>query len=285
MPILLALASSLLWGTADFLGGTLTRKRSPYVVVGWSQVAGLVLILAAAAVVDRWAVWPDVFLVGAAAGVVGYAGLISFYTALARGTMGVVAPITALGAVVPVVFGLVDGEKPSAVQGAGVVVALVGVVLASGPEIRGAKGAGAGPLLLAVVAAVCFGVALTLIAVGSRTDALATLGVMRVTTVAVSVLLLAVVMLRTRRRPAELAAVTRPEVLPLVAVGGFDVTANVTYGIASTMGLLSIVSVAGSLYPVATVLLARFVHHERLMRVQQIGVVLALIGVMLIASG
>ena len=64
-----------------------------------------------------------------------------------------------------------------------------------------------------------------------------------------------------------------------MAVGAFDVTANVTYGIASTLGLLSIVSVAGSLYPVATVLLARFVHHERLMRVQQIGVVLALVGV------
>ena len=90
--------------------------------------------------------------------------------------MGVVAPITALGAVVPVVFGLVEGDQPTALQGVGVVVALVGVVLASGPELTGAKGAGAGPLLLAVVAAVCFGVALTLIALGSRTDALATLG-------------------------------------------------------------------------------------------------------------
>jgi drug/metabolite transporter (DMT)-like permease len=285
VPVLLALLSSLLWGTADFLGGTLTRRRSPYTVVGWSQVAGLVVILVAALIVGDWSPWTQVVLVGIAAGATGYVGLLSFYTALARGTMGVVAPVTALGAIVPVVFGLIEGDQPSGVQGIGVVVALVGVVLASGPELTGAKGSGAGALLLAVVAAACFGSALTLIAVGSRTDALATLGVMRVTTVAMSVLLVLVVLVRSRSAARAAVRVSRAEVVPLGAVGVFDVTANITYGIASTLGLLSIVSVAGSLYPVATVLLARFVHHERLMRVQQIGVALALVGVGLIASG
>lgn len=285
MPVLLALLSSLLWGTADFLGGTLTRRRSPYTVVGWSQVAGLVVILLAALVVGNWSPWADVAFIGVAAGAAGYVGLLSFYTALARGTMGVVAPVTALGAIVPVVFGLIEGDRPSGVQAIGVVVALVGVVLASGPELTGARGSGSGPLLLALLAAACFGTALTLIAVGSRTDALATLGVMRVTTVTVSVLLVVGVIVRSRSAARAAVTVTRGEVVPLAVVGVFDVTANITYGIASTLGLLSIVSVAGSLYPVATVLLARFVHHERLMRIQQTGVVLALAGVMLIASG
>jgi drug/metabolite transporter (DMT)-like permease len=228
--------------------------------------------------------WGHVLAVGVPAGVVGYIGLASFYAALAKGTMGVVAPITALGAVVPVGYGLVQGDRPTSVQTVGVVIALIGVVLASGPELTGARGSGPLPLVLAVVAAVSFGVTLTLITVGSRTSALATIGVMRVTTVAMSLVLVTVVLARSRGSLTSVVGVEARDSWSLAAVGAFDVLANVTFGVASTKGLVSIVSVAGSLYPVATVLLARFVHQERLLRIQQIGVVLALVGVALIAS-
>ncbi|MGH8895371.1 MAG: EamA family transporter, partial [Actinomycetes bacterium] len=146
MAIALALLSSLLWGSADFLGGTISRRRAVALVVGTSQAAGLVAItlvaLPAGALDDPagyvpWAV---------ASGVCGLVGLICFYAALAAGTMGVVSPIAALGVVVPVLAGLARGERPETVQVVGIVIAVVGVVLARGPELSGR--AGARPLLL-----------------------------------------------------------------------------------------------------------------------------------------
>jgi drug/metabolite transporter (DMT)-like permease len=280
MPVFLALLSSALWGTADFLGGTLTRRLSPFVVVGWSQAAGLVTagLIVAVAPGDR--PWTQVLPAACAAAVFGYGGLVAFYSALARGTMGVVAPITALGGVVPVAVGLLSGEKPSSVQMVGLLVALVGVVLASGPELSGRTGAA--PIGLAVVAAACFGLTLTFIAAGAERDALATITVMRVITTGISAFALVVVIMRG---VGAVARVDRRAVVALIAVGAFDVTANLTYAVASTLGLLTIVAVAGSLYPVATVILARVVHHERLMRVQQVGVGAALAGIALISGG
>lgn len=280
MPVLLALLSSALWGTADFMGGTLSRRLSSFVVVGWSQTAGLVVagLLVAVAPGDR--PWGAVAATATAAAIFGYAGLVAFYSALARGTMGVVAPITALGGVVPVAAGLLSGEKPSSVQIVGFVIALVGVFFASGPELSGR--AGAVSIALAIVAALCFGITLTFIAGGADTDALATVAFMRVVTTAVSACALVTLVLRGRGRVVK---VGRGAILPLMAVGAFDVSANLTYGVAASMGLLSVVAVAGSLYPVATVILARVIHHERLVRVQQVGVAAAIVGVAAIAAG
>jgi drug/metabolite transporter (DMT)-like permease len=189
--------------------------------------------------------------------------------------MGVVSPIAALGAVVPVLIGVAGGERPSAVQLAGIALALAGAAAASGPELRGA--AGARPVALAVVAGVGFGLALVLIGAGSRTSALMTLTGMRATSVAI--FLGAALVLRTvgGLRPADAG--------PLAAVGLADAGANLTFGIASTTGLLSVTAVLGSLYPVVTVLLARGVLHERLRGVQQAGVAVALTGVVLISTG
>jgi drug/metabolite transporter (DMT)-like permease len=224
--------------------------------------------------------WLEIAPIAAGAALFGYAGLIAFYTALARGTMGVVAPITALGGAVPVAAGLIRGEEPSAVQFIGLVVALVGVFLASGPELSG--GAGALPIALAALAAACFGFSLLFIADGSDIDALATVTGMRAVTTALGVMI--VLFLLIRRRAAD-AAVERAAWAPLIAVGVMDIGANLTFGLAAAQGLLTLTAVAGSLYPVATVLLARFVHHEQLARIQQAGVVLALSGVAVIAAG
>jgi drug/metabolite transporter (DMT)-like permease len=281
MAALLALLSSLLWGAADFLGGTVSRRLPVLVVVGASQLAGL-LTVAVVAVAAGELHAPTGYLPWAvAAGLAGLGGLVAFYRALAIGTMGVVSPIAALGVAVPVAVGLGRGERPGAVQLVGIVVAVLGVVLASGPELSGR--AGARPLLLAVAAAVGFGLALLFIAEGAQTSTIMTLVTMRVTSVlVVALLLVSQAAARARRTQVKITA----RDLPLIAVIGIgDAAANLTFGWASTRGLVSVVAVLGSLYPVVTVLLARVVHHERLAAIQNAGVVAALAGVGLIAAG
>lgn len=275
MSAALALLSSLMWGSADFLGGTVSRRLPVLAVVGVSQACGLLAVLAVAVLGGelsqplRYLPW------AVAAGLSGLLGLCCFYTALAVGTMGVVSPIAALGVVVPVVVGLARGEHPTGLQLAGVVLAVAGVVLASGPELSGK--AGARPVLLAAIAAIGFGLALTFLAEGSRTSAIMTLVGMRVA----SVTLAGAVAARVR----SVGGVRRADLPVLALVGIGDAGANLTFGLASTRGLVSVVAVLGSLYPVATLLMARGFHGERLGPAQVAGVVGALGGIALIAAG
>lgn len=280
VAVLLALLSSLLWGGADFLGGTVSRRRAAALVVGTSQLAGLVVItpvaLGLGGLDDGTAYLPW----AVAAGLAGMLGLVCFYAALAAGTMGVVSPIAALGVLIPVAVGLARGERPAAVQVLGIVVTVAGVVLASGPELSGRSGAR--PLVLALLAAVGFGFALLFITEGARTSTLMTLVAMRVTSVTLMTVALVVALRRVDRSRLVL---DRADAGWVVLVGVGDVAANLAFGLASNRGLVSVVSVLGSLYPVTTVLLARVVHRERLGRLQSVGVVGALVGVALIAAG
>jgi drug/metabolite transporter (DMT)-like permease len=264
-----------MWGGADFLGGLMSRTRRAHAVVAGSQACGLVAVGLVALVTGAWHGSTAWLVWSVLAGLVGAAGLVCFYTALGCGTMGVVSPIAALGAIVPVLLGLAQGENPSAVVVVGLVLALAGVVTASGPELGG--GAGARPVLLAAVSGACFGAALVFIERGAQTNAVMTLTGMRVTSVGLFVL--AALVLRTAGglRPRDLG--------PLAVVGVADVGANLLFAIATQHGLLSVTAVLGSLYPVVTVLLARFVLHERLRLVQQVGVVAALTGVVLVSAG
>jgi drug/metabolite transporter (DMT)-like permease len=265
VSVVLALLSSLLWGTSDFLGGLHSRRRPPYAVVAGSQACGLVAIAVVAVLTSAWRAPLGWLPWSVGSGLAGSAGLVCFYAALAGGTMGVVSPIAALGAVVPLLVGVLAGESPSALAVAGIVLALAGAVAASGPELRG--GAGGRPVLLAALAGVGFGVALTLM----------TLTGMRST----SVVAFAVVALVLRTR----GGLTAQDIGPLAAIGCGDVAANLLFALATQRGFLSVTSVLGSLYPVVTVLLARAVLHERLRAVQQIGVTGALVGVVLVSMG
>jgi drug/metabolite transporter (DMT)-like permease len=280
MTAALALCASLLWGTSDFLGGTVARRLDAVAVVAVSQSFALVALLVAAAGTDAWSA-PIAYLGWAlAAALVGVLALVSFYAALAAGTMGVVAPVAALGVVAPVVVGVAQGGRPSTLAGAGIAVAVLGVVLASGPDLRAGTPAGRDsrrPLLLALVAAAGFGAVIICVAHGAATSTTMTLLVMRVTSVA----LLAPLMLTRRAR----TPVSRGDLPVLAAIGFGDVGANATFAVASTRGLLAVVAVLSSLYPAVTVLLARVVHVERLQRIQLVGVFGALAGVVLIASG
>ena len=204
MHVISALLASVLWGTADFLGGAVSRRLPVATVVGASQLVALIGLLPLAAALGAFDE-PTTYLVpGLFAGVAGLLALTAFYRALALGTMGVVAPIAALGVVVPVAVGLLQGERPGAVRLAGILVGIVGVVLASGPELSG--GAGARPLLLAVVAGLGFGAVLVLLAEGSEGGSTATvvmtLLTMRTASVALLVLALGGGALRTAIRPA-----------------------------------------------------------------------------------
>ena len=280
MAALLALASAVVWGAADFGGGLASRRFPAIAVVGWSQLGGLLALGAVALVTDAgnaptgWLLW------SLGAGVAGALGLWSFYEALAIGTMGVVSPITALGSVVPVVAGLMAGERPSTMQAAGIFMALGGAVAASGPELSGKALSGTSgrrSVAAATAAGVLFGLVLVAIHGGARYSPLMTLVGMRV--VSVAGFGVAAVAMRT-------TGGVRASALPGIgAIGVADASANLTFGFASTMGMVSVVSVLAGLYPVTTVLLALVVLRERLLPVQAVGITTALVGVALLAAG
>jgi drug/metabolite transporter (DMT)-like permease len=277
---LFALLSSVLWGTSDFLGGTASRRLSPIAVVVTSEAIGLLGPIGVAVAIGAFSS-PTGYLGWAVlGGIAGTGGIVAFYRALATGTMGVVAPIAALGVILPVAVGLGQGDRPSLLQGVGIAIAVTGVVLASGPELTSpeqSRAAAARPLLLAVVAAVGFGVVFVALEHGAKTSTVMTLVVMRTTSV---VLLVGFAALTGW---GQLRIDVRD--LPLLAViGGFDLGANATFAYATRHGLLSVVAVLSSLYPAMTVILARVVHSERLRAVQLVGVLGALVGVALIAS-
>jgi len=158
MAAALALLSSVIWGGADFLGGLVSRRLPPVTVVVWSQACGLAAIAVVSIVTGAyagplgWLGW-SIF-----AGLSGGLGLVCFYTALAIGTMGVVSPIAALGAIIPVIAGLLLGDTPSGLQYLGMALGLLGAVAASGPELSaGARGRS---VVLAAIAGIGFGMAL-----------------------------------------------------------------------------------------------------------------------------
>ncbi len=279
VAVVLALLSSLLWGSADFLGGTLSRRIPAVLVVLASQTAGLALAVLIAAITGAFGAPLGYLPWAVVSGLVGAGGLLLFYRALAIGTMGVVSPIAALGVVVPVAIALTTGRLPSAMVLVGLVVAIIGVLAVSGPERSSA--AGALTVLMGLGAAVGFGLALYAIARGSQYSPVMTMVAMRVTSVTV----LAVVAALSQRRTGIRGLASPRQWLLVAAAGVLDVSANLAFAYATRHGALAIVAVLGSLYPAATVLLARLVHGERLGRLQQAGVLAALVGVALISAG
>jgi drug/metabolite transporter (DMT)-like permease len=285
--VVLALATSLLWGTADFGGGLLTRRFSAMSVVVVSQTAAAVVLGAVVVATGGWheagpRLW---FAVGA--GLAGPAAMLCFYRALALGPMGVVSPLATVAVVVPVGVGLLLGERPGAAQYAGIAVALAGVVLAGGPQ----SGGGAVPARtvgLALGAACGFGVVMALVAQASVdvTGLFLALFVQRLCNVAVGGVMLASAARRgTPVLPAGGAAQVWRNAPLLVFVGLADVAANGSFALAARQGPMTVAAVLASLYPVITALAARIVLGERLRPVQAAGAGLALLGSVLLAAG
>jgi drug/metabolite transporter (DMT)-like permease len=277
VAILFALGSSLVWGCADYMGGIYSRRHPLAAVTLVSQAAGfvglLVWLAASGLHVDGRA-----FAFGLLAGLGGGSGLALFYRALSVGTMSIVSPVAACGALVPFGLALARGERPSILVLGGAVAALAGAVLASADEHRAEDPGRRKGAVLAVVAAVALGFFIYFLGIGGRHgETLSTLVGARVGS-----LTLLAVWAGVTRAPARLGRAAIPGV---VVLGLIDVTANGLFVLATARGYLSIVSVLGSLYPIVTVLAAYALLGERIGALQQVGVALALAGVAVVAAG
>jgi drug/metabolite transporter (DMT)-like permease len=246
-------------------------------VVLFSQLAGLAVI--AVVVLARGVGWPgtEAMLPAAAAGVMGAFCIVTFYLALSYGPVSIVAPVLASSACIPVVYGLVRGERPSPLQLAGLVATLAGVMLVSWTaggdgHARGRRGIGFG-----VLAAVLLGLLLVVFSRASAADAYWAPFVLRavsIVTVGVFILVQGVVPRVDRRALGVIAA-----------AGVLDMLANLAYSVSTTLQLLSITAVLSSLFPVVTVTLAHIHLGERITRVQQVGSALTMLGVLCVAAG
>lgn len=269
-------------------GGLLTRRIPALTVVVVSQVVAVVVLGAVVLGTGAWRETGPQLWFAVGAGLVGPVAMLSFYKALALGPMGVVSPLGSLGVVVPVTAGLILGERPGLGQFAGIAVAVVGIVLAGGPELRGAP-VQRQAVILTLVAAFGFGAVMALISEASSgvTGLFLALFVQRVTNVAVGG---AALWTQTRRGIPALPAGAGPKLLwgllpALAFVGLADVAANGTYSIAAQNGPVTMAAVLSSLYPVITALAAFAVLKERLRTVQAAGAGLALAGTVLLAAG
>jgi drug/metabolite transporter (DMT)-like permease len=274
VPVALALGASLAWGASDFLAGLTTRSLALLWVLLVSQATGLALVLTAALVSGAPLPGGHAALLATGAGVAELIGFAALYKALAIGRMSVVAPISAMAALLPIAVGLAAGDAPTGPQALGMTLALAGAGLASiewgGDHRRAAAGVG-----LALVAALGFGAFFVGTDLAADDGALWAVAINRAAAVAALVgIVLAL------RGPSP---ITRDQLAPLAAVGALDISANVMFAIALTVGMAAAVSVLGSLYPIATVVLARAVLHEQLTSSQRGGVVAALAGIGLVS--
>ena len=283
MAIALALAAAITYGAADFVGGLVTRKTGVLSAVFVAQLAGFVFMALALPVLLADAMTADARTWGTLAGVVGAFGVAFLYRGLARGKMSVVAPITGvIAASIPVVFGLLTGDRPQTIAMLGIVVALLAVVLVSSSsegaaEVEGVSEKAPLGVTEALLAGTGFGAFFILLDEAGTAAGLWPILWVKVGAM-VAVLAFALV---TRRSVAP----SKGAVKGLVAAGFLDMAANLLYLLATRRGLLSLVVVITSMYPAMTVLMARIVLSERLTRTQLGGLSLAALGVVLIALG
>jgi drug/metabolite transporter (DMT)-like permease len=296
LGIPLGLSSGLCWGAADFFGGIQSRRLPALTVAFWSQLAGALGLAVALGIevagpagsgfgssLDPGVAW------GLAAGVGSGCALVLFYRGLAEGTMSVVAPISACGAVVPVAAAVLTGDQPGALAALGILAAITGVVLVSRPRphppATGTPARSGRVVAMALGSALGFGLFYVFVDAGtaaagtsgSQSSPLWVIAGARMSSLAI----LSTIALLSRRSALRWPG-RRIGAVALVGIG--DTGANLLFAYAATTGNLAVVGVLGSLYPVATVILARWLLGERLSGGQNAGVVLALTGVGLLAA-
>ena len=288
MAVIFGLAAALTYGAADFLGGLATRRTRVLTVVLLSQIAGSFFLALCVPFFTDVPATGRALMWGAISGVAGATGVAIFYQGLAIGRMGAVAPITGVGAAtIPILFGLLTGERPGPLALTGVVLALVAVGLISASTEAAEPTTAPRPGRLegwmdtgvahALASGVAFGVFFILLDnAGEDTGMWPLLGVR-----AGSMVTIAVALLLTRawdRPPRSSAAI-------IVGSGLLDVSANLLFLLAAREGLLSIAAVLTSMYPASTLLLARLALKERFEKIQVVGLAVAVAAVTAIALG
>jgi drug/metabolite transporter (DMT)-like permease len=276
----LALSASLVWGVADFAAAVRARTLSPIAVAAIAQLFGAVLLGVLLLVVPDpfpgWGIWVP----AAIAGVLGAVAHPVFYRALSIGPIGVVAPILAMAAAGPVLWGIfAAGETPTLVQVAGLGLAILGVVLVSRQkhvaEATTSRYAAIPLALLAIVLSSGM-----FIALDAASEQSGLWGVSAQRTIGLPILLVAAAVLLRGTRPFG-----RGNLLAVAPIGLADTAALLAFGYAAQFGDLSLVIVLSSLYPVVTILLARFILGEHLALIQRLGAVVAFAGVLAIVLG
>ena len=271
MASLLALLSAALWGSSDFEGGRISKRYPAISVLGATQLISLAFGTALIFSVGETHLTSKIFLAGAAAGLCGYLGLICLYAGLSTGKMGVVSPISSLSVLIPMTIALIGGESMSSLKAVGCALAIAGGFLTSGPEFS--KGVTLKPLLLATGAAFGFGTALSFMAIGSKDAPILTMVCMRIATAVVTIVIAI--------KKKGFGGLGKKNLPSLIFVGVADFGANAALGLAVHTGPVAICMVLGALYPVFTVALAYLILHERLHKVQYLGIALAITGVAL----
>ena len=278
MAALLALYAAVVYGIADYSGGRASRSASSATVTFIGQTAGFVATLSLAlAIGDPLASRHDL-LISAAAGIAGSLGLLGFYRAMASGAMTVVAPITALvGTIIPVVWGLVSGERPGLLAYIGMIVAVIAVVLVTDALGFHEVETPPGVVALAIFAGACF--ATIFIAFDNTADDAGLWPLVALRSVSLPVVILVVA---TTRKPF---LATGPALGFGLLSGILDSTANGLYLFAAREGLLSVVAVITSLYPVSTLALATTLDREKVHRAQWVGIGAAISALVLVSVG
>jgi drug/metabolite transporter (DMT)-like permease len=277
LAIALALGSSLVYGVSDFLGGLKSRSLPLISVLLVSQGSALIVLAAIVSASGEDPPGGEFLLYGALAGLSEAVGVAAFYRGLAVGVMSIVSPIAATAPVVPVVAAIALGELPGAFQAAAIVVAVAGIaIMALDPSGHRPSANLAPSILFGVLTALGFGSFLVAMDAASEGAVVWALLMARLTAVAAFT-----AVFLGRRAPLE---VPRAEVPVLLLIGVLIIGADSMYAVASTEGLLSVVAVLSSLYPVVTIALARVYLKERLQRHQQVGAAASLCGAVVISA-
>lgn len=276
MSVLIALSSGVLWGCADFGGGFLAGRIPSILVTFVVGLFGLLGLSAFIVATQIQIVGGGAILFGVLAGMCAPAAILCYYKALAAGPMGIVAALSSTGIVVPITVGVLYGDRLNVLQAAGLVLVVIGIVVATIPAPSAFNKLGTKTLMLALVSALGFGTMLTLYAAGARVSVTSTLFFQRVTFVAI--LGAFVVLSRGGVR-------FRPRNIPIAAgVGIGAVGASGLYAIATQIGAVSISAVLASLSPVVTLALARMILQQRLSGLQTVGGGAAIAGVLILAA-
>jgi drug/metabolite transporter (DMT)-like permease len=275
--VLFGLAASLFWGSGDFSGGLASRraKATSVIIAGYS--VGFVLLVALALLFREPFPRPSDMLWSALAGMAGVIGLVAFYSALASGTMGLVAPISGvLTAALPVLYSALTLSLPTPIQLGGFALAILATIFISLPEREREAHGSLRDIGLALIAGCGFGVFFILISRVSSASTFGSLAVARLTSVGA---LLALSLIQ--RRPISPGMAVAPLI---VAAGVLDALGNIFFLLSAHSGRLDVAAIVSSLYPAATVLLAALLLRERVRPVQTAGILMALIAIPLISA-
>lgn len=300
----LAIGASFAYGLSDVFASRSSRQISPTALALYSQIAGVLLLIPVLAISGQNSDGSGIAW-GVASGVIAAIGVLTFYRALSVGPASIVSAITASGVTVPVLFSAINGNLPSGLAWGGLVVAVLGLVLISsigaddasetvplcpgrGPALqhpavdRTSDRSGPGLIPLSLLAAICFGSFFVLLDRGTESAVNSVFWVALGVSIGSIPITFAVAVFNRSTR--ALSIPPRNRLVSVILVGVLDVLGDVALAFATTSGQLGLVSVLASLDIAVTVVLARLILKERLLRIQFVGVTLTIIGVILISS-